>query len=398
VAISFVNAATTALGFTNSVAIAVPASVVSGDVMIAVLCGDGGSVVNSTPSGWTARASITTTGGGGAEVTCQCFTKTAGGSEPASYTWGFATSRFWAGTIMAYRGALESTWANVTPTEDFSTSHSCPTETTTDDHEWGFTFAALRNETPGAPTGPSGLNTRTRFNSNSQVGLVFTDYDVSPAGTTTAVVFSSSGTRAAGMITAQLKQPGTATTDGDTLALKLTPSATEISASGDTATEALALAPSVVESGPIVDAGTLAFKLDAITSVEGPADVSDTAIEQLKFTPSAAEVFTHGYVDSGTETFKLTPVGFESQTAYLDQGTERLALTPAALFSHGTSDSGIDLFHLSPTSEDHYCPEKVEFEGDLVNRWEGSSGGRWAASVNARWTAEFLGIGGGFAC
>ena len=110
-------------------------------------------------------------------------------------------------------------------------------------------------------------------------------------------------------------------------------------------------------------------------------------------TPTSSEF---GY-DSGTELFKFTPSSAQVFAA-VDSATKRLALTPSGTEHGPTSDAGTELFKLIPDSDEHFCPEKVEFQGDLSNEWEASSGPKWSAGFQSRWEGQYLGIGEGFAC
>lgn len=145
---------------------------------------------------------------------------------------------------------------------------------------------------------------------------------------------------------------------------------------------------------------------------------SDSATVGLALTPSAVD--TAQYVDAFTESFHLTPSGTESLGASLDSGTELFALTPSgtdvlvktyidtnteylALVASGEDfresiDSGTTRVSLAPSSTDHYCPEKVEFVGELDSRWTGEFHNRYGGFQQGRWDGLFLGVGEGFAC
>jgi len=74
---------------TTTLTITKPASVVSGNFLIAGITFNGGSNTTVTPpSGWTSIRKTTN----GTDVGMETFRKVAGGSEPASYSWGISSS------------------------------------------------------------------------------------------------------------------------------------------------------------------------------------------------------------------------------------------------------------------------------------------------------------------
>lgn len=123
------------------------------------------------------------------------------------------------------------------------------------------------------------------------------------------------------------------------------------------------------------DADTVLFQLTPSSTDVGP--YSDSATEILALVPSATELTAHNYADAATELYKLTPYSVDIRISV---------------------DAGTELFYLTPTSDDHYCPQKVEFEGDLYSRWSAEKGSRWKASNQSRWEGDFLGVGEGLSC
>ena len=100
--ILFRSASSAQNGVASSLVLPVPAGVVSGDVLLAVV--DVGSTNSSTaPAGWTlVRSDATTTSG---SVTAQyVYYHVAGGGEPSSYTWTFGGKTGVAGAMLAYSG------------------------------------------------------------------------------------------------------------------------------------------------------------------------------------------------------------------------------------------------------------------------------------------------------
>lgn len=102
------------------------------------------------------------------------------------------------------------------------------------------------------------------------------------------------------------------------------------------------------------------------------------------------------YVDSETLRLALVPSGIDIPS--FDGGIESLKLAPSGTETYGHSDVGTELFKFTPSSDEHYCPQKVEFEGFLESRWSAEKFNRWVASSESRWSAQFLGVGEGFAC
>lgn len=102
---SFVSDSTTYNeGSINSVTVARPADVVSGDFLLAVVYTNIGLVNISAPGGW----STVFTGGGLSSF--KIFRRVIGGAEPASYTFTYSNSdsKRVRGNIVAYRGETTS--------------------------------------------------------------------------------------------------------------------------------------------------------------------------------------------------------------------------------------------------------------------------------------------------
>lgn len=101
--VSSSQAASTNLTDANGVTINAPASIASGDFLVAVLSGPyTGSVVWTAPSGWTLAASDHHSS---VSLESRVYTKTAGGSEPSSYAWTTTLGAgSYAGVITAFRG------------------------------------------------------------------------------------------------------------------------------------------------------------------------------------------------------------------------------------------------------------------------------------------------------
>ncbi len=89
----------------SNLTINLPAGVVSGNVLLTqIVIADGlGTNVPTAPAGWFVIRHDTVNSGGN-KLTTWLYYKVAGGSEPASYSWQFA-SQYAAGTMGAWRGA-----------------------------------------------------------------------------------------------------------------------------------------------------------------------------------------------------------------------------------------------------------------------------------------------------
>lgn len=127
--VSSSQAASTNLTDANGVTINAPASIASGDFLVAVLSGPyTGSVVWSAPPGWTLAASDHAAS---VSLESRIYTKTVTGSEPSSYGWtttGGAGS--YAGVITAYRGTigLGTVGSGSNPNSHVNTTSQTPSE------------------------------------------------------------------------------------------------------------------------------------------------------------------------------------------------------------------------------------------------------------------------------
>jgi hypothetical protein len=108
------------------------------------------------------------------------------------------------------------------------------------------------------------------------------------------------------------------------------------------------------------------------------------------------------YTDAGTVLFKFTPSGTDVMLTVptVDVGTVSLVLTPITIIDvRVLIDSGQIYLSFKPSADDHYCPQRVEFEGFFEPRWGGTERLRFAAQpVGGRWDANFLGTGEGYNC
>ncbi len=99
------QSSTTANGSSATATGTKPASTASGDLMLAYIHGGGTSAVtvNSVPTGWTQQALLTNSQGG-EQIVAALYSKVAGASEPASYSWGFSTGADWLATVSRFTG------------------------------------------------------------------------------------------------------------------------------------------------------------------------------------------------------------------------------------------------------------------------------------------------------
>jgi len=112
----------------TSLVIPAPGGIASGDVLLAVVTARGGPTITA-PAGWTlVRSDIS-----GSTVRQLVFVKTAGGAEPASYTFTLSSAQSAAGGIVAYSGVDGSNPIDAAggQANASSTSISAPSITTT---------------------------------------------------------------------------------------------------------------------------------------------------------------------------------------------------------------------------------------------------------------------------
>jgi hypothetical protein len=160
-----------------------PSPITTGNILYAVVWADAGGTGWSGPAGWTKR-------GESADSFVTVWTKTAGGSEPSTYTWNWTTAGFTGGIILQYRPASaggtdtgfafftsgsSSTWSapSVTPTvatdlwiifmQDFNNSNTpaVPSVFTARDsfalagHRAGFAYEKALSGTGATGASPS---------------------------------------------------------------------------------------------------------------------------------------------------------------------------------------------------------------------------------------------------
>lgn len=119
--IEFVSASSGTTGNAN-LTITAPASIVSGNFLLAALGEDSGpDTVTTVPAGWTLLAAVTIGGGGGQKS--WIYYKFAGASEPGSYEWIFSSGGpDHAGIILQFSGVNASTPFDASPFQNNASS------------------------------------------------------------------------------------------------------------------------------------------------------------------------------------------------------------------------------------------------------------------------------------
>lgn len=109
---------------TDTATISKPTNTASGDFLVAFIVTVSGSVMLTVPSGWSLLSNVDN----GSNLQCWVYTKTAGGSEPASYTWVDDSTGIgpMCGLVSAWRGVDTSA-----PIDDFASATSTTTDPVT---------------------------------------------------------------------------------------------------------------------------------------------------------------------------------------------------------------------------------------------------------------------------
>ncbi len=156
----------------TSIVITKPSGVVSGDVMLAAVSFQTGNNTVTPPSGWTLVRHIGD--GFGMDV----YRKTAGGSEPANYTWSFLTADKLAGGIVAFSGVNGTSPIQVengiAEGGTIVTAHTTPTINVTGSASWVVSIFGCRDGTGSTwtATGPTErVDTRATGTSAASVAI-----------------------------------------------------------------------------------------------------------------------------------------------------------------------------------------------------------------------------------
>jgi hypothetical protein len=322
----FSNAAT-------SVTIGRPAGVQAGDTLLAqVVIYDGsGSNVPSSPAGWTSIRRDTV--GGNNQISSWLYYKTAGASEPTSYSWNIS-SQWAAGVIGAWRGASVSPIDNAsgaTVTGNNPLSDAAPSLTPSTNGEMQVYFYGAQSS-HGPTIILSGALTQRLDTVSSKEGftLAIADLAAPSAGTpsSTYTVTSSMVTTSALSAQAVLLMPASNATPTPTRTATptatptLLPTATATSTAVATSTTATATATASATSTPappitFVAAGPLTDFSSAVSMVPvtKPAGVQsgDLLLAQILVfdgtgsnVPTAPTGWTNIRKDSATDGNQLT--------------------------------------------------------------------------------------------
>jgi hypothetical protein len=337
VGIEFRSSNTNSSNSTNSLALNKPSGLTNGDVMFAWIGFDHGAFPNSAPSGW---VEIDRQGRTFAEPASICYYKvvTDAGSEPASYSWGWASSASCMGVIEAWRGIDNTTVLDTTVAKGNGSNNVTTTSITI-----ATAGAKLFLQLSGNPvsssdrwTTPTGMTERHEIQTPDLDDTMAIDDETIGAAGATGTRSSALGTTFIGSSWIKFAVRPAAETglysDAGTAKLTLTPSATEATEWADSASVAFLGLTASFELIEAVDAATVRVALT-------PSDVQvfeavDAATVPLAFTPSADEYLSGQILDAATAALRLTASGLEGFER-ADTGSVYLDFAP----------SGIDVLH-----------------------------------------------------
>lgn len=123
-AIAYRSAASASATTGTSLTVSKPSGTVSGDVLITAIAVRPSTATITAPAGWTLIRTVTQTSESGSTNRLSTYYKAAGGSEPASYAWGFSSS---VGGVVA--GVLSFSGVSNTSPIDVSSSSTTTTLT-----------------------------------------------------------------------------------------------------------------------------------------------------------------------------------------------------------------------------------------------------------------------------
>jgi hypothetical protein len=199
----------TAAGGATSLSINVPAGTAAGDVMVAVITSANGTAP-ATPSGWSPVAGASA-GIGPGSGSLAVFTRVAGSSEPASYSWSLGGTFEASGAIGTYVGV-----DNVTPVQASSVASgnsktmTAPGVTTTSNNVYVIAAVGYNATTSVTIGDPSGTTQRAAPESPAFMGTVVDDFIKTTAGATGGQSWSitSKSPYAAALIALDPASPG----------------------------------------------------------------------------------------------------------------------------------------------------------------------------------------------
>jgi hypothetical protein len=188
------GAATVTPGNNMPVAATAPSSIAAGNLLVAIVMGAQGSTTITAPAGWTQAAQENVISGPGSSPgSCAVFTKTATGSEPATYTFSEtgSSSSYLDAAILQYSGVsgLDGTPAfnTVTTAATASTAPSMTPSGATD--TWVTAFCGYLGN---SFTTPAGMAARVNATLASVVSVYTFDEQLSSSAPTGAAASTQS--------------------------------------------------------------------------------------------------------------------------------------------------------------------------------------------------------------
>jgi hypothetical protein len=200
----------TASGGATSLSINVPAGTAAGDVMLAVIT-SASNTGPATPSGWN-LVSTASTSAGFSTGSLSVFTRVAGASEPASYSWSLGGTLEASGAVGTYVGINTTTPVQVASVASGNSKSAIASSVTTTANNT-FVVAALgyNGTVPVTITNPAGTTQRgAAVSPGSFIGTVVTEFVQGTAGATGAQTFalSSKSPYGASLIALNPASPG----------------------------------------------------------------------------------------------------------------------------------------------------------------------------------------------
>lgn len=152
---------------TNRVTLTAPTGILQNDVLVAHVVSRGGAGLTITPpSGWSVLSRINTPGN---DLASALFSRTAGASEPGSYSFALGTAGAAIGEIVSYRGASGIAATTAGAANANSTSVTAPGLTTSQANERVVGFFAVAR--PTAIALPASMTVRAQTMSSGATGV-----------------------------------------------------------------------------------------------------------------------------------------------------------------------------------------------------------------------------------
>jgi hypothetical protein len=188
---------------TATITVTAPASMVAGNLLVAVVMGNSGTTTITTPAGWTQAAQENPAGNPGS---CAVFTKTATGSEPTSYTFDEPSGFSYMGVaVLQYSG---TSGLDVAPAFNVATASTtactAPSVTPSGSSDtWVTAFCSFQGYSFSTPTG---MTARTSSAASNVSVFTFDKGLTSSAATGTAASTQSASQEYVG-VSLLLAQP-----------------------------------------------------------------------------------------------------------------------------------------------------------------------------------------------